>query len=163
MPRLLAIFCALSFTCLIALPASAQVNPELHRGFSKPTLFVSADYVPLYVALQANVEIPVWPSARPRSFFPHRAIRMGGGIWGAWEAGGVLGIAGATFLQGTGNHHLETFVGATLLKDTYYTYDAQLFPAGFIGYRYQTPAKGGLFRAGIGWPKTVSLSLGLSL
>ena len=150
MPFLLRVSFSLLFVSLIAGPASGQDKGTAAPGFSTPTLFASADYVPLYVALQANVEIPVWPSARSGSFFPHRAVRLGGGIWGAWEAGGALGVAGATFLQGTGNHHLEMFMGATLLKDTHYDFDTQLFPAGFIGYRYQRPAKGGLLRAGIG-------------
>lgn len=117
----------------------------------------------MYGTLNGNLEIIARPAKGERSIFQTRYIRLGGGRWSAWGGSGPLGIAGATFLQGTGNNHLETFLGATLLKDDYYENDFQLFPAAFIGYRYQAPAAGGIFRAGIGWPEAVSLSLGLSL
>lgn len=118
----------------------------------------------MYGTLNGNLEFLARPAeGKQRSIFPTRYVRLGGGRWSACEASGTLGLVGMTFLQGTGNNHLETFLGATLLKDTYYADDIQFFPAAFIGYRYQPPVAGGIFRAGIGWPEAVNLSLGLSL
>lgn len=164
--NILSVISKLGVLFLIALSAlhlSAQQGPEKAPEFSSANIFGSVGFIPLYGTLNGNLEILLTKSPRAESLFPHCYVRLGAGRWASWGAKGPLGIAGATFLRGTGNNHLETFIGATLLKDDYYDNEVQLFPAAFIGYRYQPPVAGGIFRAGIGWPEAVSLSLGLSL
>lgn len=102
--------------------------------------------------------------------------RNGLGIWSNWAVGGPQFVTSITALTGQKNSHLEFNGGLTLLYDKQ-SYDIgvsnanskpprseylQILPAITIGYRYQKPTGGFLFRAGIGFPEYIYIGLGSS-
>ncbi len=91
--------------------------------------------------------------------------RLGGGwgfngIGGLFEARyGVGGLGAITMLTGNKNEHFELNLGAFVgYENEFYNGGYFLFPILNIGYRYQKPIGGFIFRINAGFP-----SLGISL
>ncbi|MFZ9029409.1 MAG: hypothetical protein ACO2Z9_10370 [Crocinitomicaceae bacterium] len=76
--------------------------------------------------------------------------RAGGGFGGVLIAtGGPGGLAAITMLTGKNNNHFELNGGIFIGHDEYYN-DTFYLPILDLGYRYQKPAGGFLFKAKIG-------------
>ena len=88
-------------------------------------------------------------------------FKAAAGPWGTWGAGGYLAQIGLTFLSGSNNGHFEISAGGAAMYDDYVE-RTSLVPAGSLGYRFQSPGTGLMFRAGLGFPETLYLGIGFS-
>jgi hypothetical protein len=106
--------------------------------------------------------------------------KVGGGYWLQVSSGGPHILAGVTALSGTGKNHLEVSLGFVSLYN-YSDYKKDLasyqilgnvepsksdfvdnYVAGGIGYRFQNPENGFIFRTGVSFPEAIYIGLGFS-
>ena len=107
-------------------------------------------------------------------------LRVGGGGYAGWDASGPLAIAGFTLLTGKRNSHIEAHLGLSSAYDKT-GYDIGLSnarggyepepsrfdyisfaPSCALGYRFQMPDGGVIFRTGFGFPETFYIGIGIS-
>jgi len=151
-------------------PVSGQsaTLPEADPG--KNTIYFSGIGLPLFIFLQYERQMFTTASRLVRSV----NAGAGGGAWKASSAGGYgIGI-NLNSLSGPGAHHLEVMIGVIGTYDrSGYQYEKDIngevqrgdyihfLPHGCIGYRYQPPGRGWMFRIGLGFP-TLQLGAGYS-
>lgn len=97
-----------------------------------------------------------------RGVFNSFWFRIGGGIFAVpTEMGGPLAVTSVHTLSGKRKHHLEMNLGAFTFYDI--TNESwKLLPAAGMGYRYQNPEGGLLFRGGLSLPEYAYISVGYS-
>lgn len=87
-------------------------------------------------------------------------VQVGFGYYAVWGIGGPIANINLVMLTGGKKSHLEIaggtniFLGGDLIGYTAYRISAAL------GYRYQNPNGGFLFRVGTGWPEVGYIGLG---
>lgn len=153
-------------------------NDSLKADESKNVIHGTVGFVPIYAVANISYERRIAANKNKllRSFW----LKVSGGFWEAWSVGGPHFLAGLTSLAGSGNHHLEFSIGFVSMYDkkAYDDYLAYGRSAGFnstsksdyidnsiaggIGYRYQPVNGGFVFRAGLSYPESIYLSLGVS-
>jgi hypothetical protein len=133
-------------------------------GLRKNSLYITAGIYPegMYGNITGNYERVVHEF--PKSFFQAFQLRVGAGPWVAWMSDGINFFSVGSLLMGRSGSHLETGMGVLF---TYYPDKKEWGPivndrhiAGNLGYRFQRPGGGFLFRAGLGWPEGFYVSLG---
>lgn len=88
--------------------------------------------------------------------------RGGAGVYAfLWGDYGHFLAVNAGQLFGKGNNHFEYNIGYTFFNPPYTSY-SEHYPSAYIGYRYQKPEGGFIFRTGFGWPEQVSIGAGIS-
>lgn len=139
------------------IPSRAQ-NPENH-DVSKNTTYLEFGTNYIVSSVFVNYERHFYSSATEKLHLYGRAGLGGAAVF--WHHAGWGGLAGLTMLTGPKNHHFEASAGAFLgYESGGPSYKGTLFvlPLLDLGYRYQKPGKGFLFRAKVG---TLSLGIGL--
>ena len=122
----------------------------------KNVLYATAGIFFLYYGVNVNYERMIRESND--RFIQSLWIRVGAGVITDWsDDEGINLITTITALTGKRNSHFEFALGATHQGEY-----ILIFPAGNLGYRYQKPKGGFVFRTGIGWPETIYLSFGYS-
>ena len=128
-------------------------NPLMAQGeFSKINTYVSIGAVPGLEALM-NVEL-LLKDAAYLTWYGRAGLGYGGIIL---AEGGPGVLAAMTLLTGKKNHHLELNGGAFVGYDNYHD-DTFVLPSLDLGYRFQKPSGGILFKI-----KAGILGLGLGL
>jgi hypothetical protein len=137
---------SLTFTTYL----KAQITEDVK--LSKVNLYADAG---LHIAAQAsiNLEGQIY-SGKKTTWYGRAGVGTAGVIFGSSGPGGLAAI---TMLTGKGNNHFEMNGGAFIGKGTYYR-DVFVFPLLDLGYRYQKPAGGFIFRAKAGF-----LGIGIGL
>ena len=145
------------FTILMLIPVIlfGQNEPNTKIDWPKKNIYVEA-HIGLFSEASLNYERSIY-SGDKISWYG----RLGGG-YGAWvEWGGNIGWGGLgaiTMLTGKKNNHFELNAGGFLGIEAYTDMEeAFIFPIFNVGYRYQKPEGGFIFRANAG-----IISLGLS-
>lgn len=85
-------------------------------------------------------------------------MRIGLGIWQDWGNAATNTLATINYLTGHKNNHFEYGYGLVYSKG----FDPFIVPAGNVGYRYQNPKGGLVFRTGIAFPETIFVTGGYS-
>lgn len=137
---------------LLATPAKSQ-NTQLRSTRIYGTLGTAF----VYTNFTGNIEQEFLQ--RQDKFFTSISLRIGGGYWSSWSNESYNFIGTANWLSGTNNHHLE--LGTGIAYSPAYDESLGFLPAAQIGYRYQKPGGVLLFRAGIGVPEAIYVSLGV--
>ena len=111
----------------------------------------------VYTNITGNLEQEI--SNNSAHFFNSVSLRIGAGHWSSWgnESYNIIGTI--NWLSGANNHHLE--LGTGIAYSPAYDDSFGFLPAAQFGYRYQKPGGMLLFRAGIGVPEALYLSLGV--
>ena len=105
-------------------------------------------------------------------------LRVGGGGYAGWDVSGPLVVAGFNLLTGRRKSHIEGHLGLSSAYDkTGYDiglsnarggYEAEpsrsdyisFAPSCALGYRFQNPDEGIIFRTGFGFPETLYIGVG---
>lgn len=149
----------LSFTTtLIAILMLATFSVKSQNDQLRPTrIYGTLGTAFVYTNLTGNIEQEI--SVNSSHFFNSVSLRIGAGHWSSWgnESYNIIGTI--NWLSGTMNHHLE--LGTGIAYSPAYDESFGFLPAAQIGYRYQKPGGLLLFRAGIGVPEALYLSLGV--
>lgn len=107
-------------------------------------------------------------------YFPRKGVwNARGGIGGVallMEPLGVFYYADLVYVHGIHFHHLEVCFGfsglynSQIKKFEWWTNDLEFpFPVSlYAGYRFHLPNGNYIFRAGVGWPEQISMSVGTS-
>lgn len=88
--------------------------------------------------------------------------QIGLGGYAVWGAGGYKVSPRAVMLVGGGNSHLETTLGTNFFVLGDLEGYKPFIPAGSIGYRYQKPDGGFVFRSAVGFREFIQLGIGYS-
>ncbi len=110
----------------------------------------------VYSNFTGNIERQI--KSNPDKFFKYTSIRLGGGTWSSWGNEGFNIFSTINWLSGTNSGHFEMGFGLAFsptYDDSYY-----FLPAAHVGYRFQKPDGLLIFRAGVGVPEALYLSLG---
>lgn len=158
----------------------------------KIAVYGSFGYFFLYGALNVNIEGKVWQNKNVSGKSIWLKASAGGWLsYYSYEDGGQAYLLGGVYLAGKSDHFFEAMFGATYIYNrvSYNAlkaeYDWELknnpdfdppyfsepqksdyilvLPAGSVGYRYQPSKSHFLFRAGIGFPDTIYISVGFSI
>lgn len=146
---------------LCCIPAFGQSGSQTEADPAKNTLHLSGEGMPFFLFLHYERQLITTGSS-----LVHRVnTGAGGGIWKASSAGGYGVEIAVNILSGARTHHLELMLGVIGAFDqSGYKYDTDnggeaqradyfhFLPHGSIGYRYQPPVRGLMFRIGIGFP-----------
>jgi hypothetical protein len=128
----------------------AQMTEQIK--LSKVNLYADAG---LHLAAQASINLEgQFYSGKKTTWYGRVGVGTAGVIFGSSGPGGLGAL---TILTGKGNNHFEVNGGAFIGNDSYYS-DSFVFPLLDLGYRYQKPAGGFIFRAKAGF-----LGIGLGL
>ena len=152
-------------------------NEIIAESEKKNIVYATIGFVPIWGVINLNYERVLL--SKEEGFFSSYLLRLGGGKWFSWLAGGPNGVIGLTALTGRRNSHLETHLGFTSLYNKY-LYDLAMWdyneyggqspikssyfyylPSAAIGYRFQKPDGSFLFRGGIAFPESIYLGLGV--
>lgn len=138
------------FIGLFALICSTTLTGQ--NELSKVNVYAEVGIIPGVEAL-ANAEVRI-SSGNVITWY----ARAGLGAGGILLSTGGPGILGAiTMLTGKGNNHFELSAGAFVGYDSYYS-DTFVVPSLDLGYRFQKPGSGFIFKA-----KTGILGVGIGL
>jgi hypothetical protein len=152
------------FSLIIIPKVLSQGKNSDFTGLKKNSIYGTAGILieDMYGNITGNYERIL--VAFPKSFIQSIQMRVGAGPWVAWMSDGVNFFSVMSLLMGRSNSHIETGMGVLF---TYHPDTKQWAPivnnrhiAGNIGYRYQKPGGWFVFRAGLGWPEGIYLSLG---
>lgn len=169
------------FLFLLSLTYITQAqNNNTVKNNAKNDFYLSLGYGGVAAAVNLNYERKLWtPNYKLLASF---WIKANGGVWAIWDSYGSLFSLAGVGLVGQKNHHIEYSLGTTTMYDKagydsgisnynggYYDSkptkkeytDLSLYAA--LGYRYQKPGNGFLFRAGFGFPEMFYVSFGYSL
>jgi len=131
-------------------------DPEI-TALHKNSIYASLGIIDLGL----NYERLIW--AKPGASFPYIWFKIGGGFMAIPMAlEGPVVSSTCNLLTGQDNHHFEISIGFGAIFNTYWEREWHGLPAGGLGYRYQNPNTGFLFRAGIGSPEILYMSIGKS-
>lgn len=86
-------------------------------------------------------------------------LSVGAGGFADWGEAAMVYNAKISFLTGHQKKHLEYGFGLGFTNG----YDIKIFPSVLLGYRYQKPIGGLVFRTGVGLPEMIYVSLGYCL
>lgn len=144
-----ALIVALLLVATLVKSQDSQLRPTRVYG-TLGTAFV-------YTNITGNIEQQI--NYNPDKFFNSMSLRIGGGYWSSWgnESYNILGTI--NWLSGKNKHHMEMGVGLAYSPE--YDDSFGFLPAAQIGYRYQKPGGLLLFRAGVGSPEAIYVSLGI--
>jgi hypothetical protein len=156
----------LCFIFFISIGYSQENKSDISSiGLKKNVIYgtLGVDIENTYVTFLGNYEHMIFEL--PNSFVHSFWIRIGAGPWAAFDAnGGTNYVSTLSVVMGKRRAHLE--IGSGVL----FTYDSgtkRFHPlvndrhlAGNLGFRFQRPGRYFVFRAGIGWPEFMYLSLG---
>lgn len=152
------------FLLLISTEGLSQRSYSSNEGLRKNSVYATAGIYPegIYGNITANYERKILEF--PDSFFNAIQARIGAGPYVAWMSEGINFFSAASLCMGRSGSHLETGIGVLF---TYHPDRKEWNPivndrhlAGNLGYRFQRPGGGFLFRAGLGWPEGFYVSLG---
>jgi hypothetical protein len=156
-----------------------QSEEKIVKPIAKNQVYLSAGWLLLY----GNADISYERNLRYKEerFLKYINWNITYGRFAYWESSGPLYKSCLSGITGKGNNHMEFQIGAVVMFDkvgydigisnanyplpgsypepTIFEY-SKLFPAAFIGYRYQKPTGGFVFRTGFGFHEMISLSLG---
>jgi hypothetical protein len=168
----------LFFSGMAAYPQSHEINST---QMAKNQIYLTAGWLVLYGNADISYERNIRYKEDGLLKFIHWNFTYG--RFAYWESAGPLYKTGLTGLTGKTNNHLEFQVGAVALFDRVgyeigvsnanfpkpgsypepsvleYT---KLYPTAVIGYRYQKPTGGLVFRTGFGFHEMIYLGLGYS-
>ncbi|WP_405384147.1 hypothetical protein [Maribacter sp. LLG6340-A2] len=144
----------------------------------KNIIYASAGTLGLWFTASANYERKLFST--DNKFYANYYLRACAGASASWGADGPYGSLSLQGVYGAKKSHLELGLGLSALFDKG-NYDNDIsyanyfnepdpsrgdytdwLPAVTIGYRYQRPMGGIVFRTGIGFPDGAYLSLGLA-
>ena len=107
-------------------------------------------------------------------------LRVGGGGYAGWDVSGPHAVVGFTLITGKKNSHIETHLGLGSTYDkTGYNIGLRnarggsepepsrsdfidFAPSCALGYRFQKPKGGVVFRTGFGFPETLYIGVGIN-
>lgn len=175
--KLLKCFFSLFILSSIAFYCKGQDTKEATSQVkeSKNVIHGTIGFIPLYFA--GNISYERRFAANSDKFLRSFWLKVSGGAWAAWAVGGPLYYAGITSLTGSGKSHLEFNLGFASRYDKKSYEEKDYFRptepkvksdyyknsiAGGIGYRFQSPDGGFVFRAGISYPESIYIGLGIS-
>jgi len=158
--------------------ANAQENTTTALAKNaKNDFYLSIGYGGVSVAANLNYERKLWTTES--KVFSSIWIKANGGVWAIWDSEGTQFSLAAVGLSGHKNHHIEYSLGGTSLFDKVgYDIAIKNFDGKYVsskptkmeytdfmvyatlGYRYQKPGNGILFRAGFGYPEMIYVSIG---
>ena len=145
-------------TALIAiLLLSAQLAKSQNSPLRPTRIYGTLGTAFVYTNLTGNIEQEI--KYNPNKYFQTMSLRMGAGHWSSWGNESYNIICTINWLSGIDKHHLE--LGTGIAYSPAYDDSFGFLPAAQIGYRYQKPNGLLLFRAGIGVPEALYLSLGV--
>jgi hypothetical protein len=145
-------------TALIAiLLLSAQLAKSQNSPLRPTRIYGTLGTAFVYTNLTGNIEQEIGNNSA--HFFNSVSLRIGAGHWSSWGNEWYNIISTVNWLSGTKNHHLE--FGTGIAYSPAYEESFGFLPAAQIGYRYQKPGGLLLFRAGIGVPEALYVSLGV--
>lgn len=143
--------------------SDSLVNTRVSPG-KKNVLYGSIDIMSVANAIDINYERMLYYNTN--TFISSLWLRFGGGLWTGWTDGGSMGLLTLTALTGKNKNHLEFNLGVLSFydKNNYNLYLEQYQngygtepsrseyfftgPMMSIGYRFQKPVKGFVFRSG---------------
>jgi hypothetical protein len=137
--------------------AKQKIQIADSRGrFSGVLVHGTLGFVPLYLVRQGQLEIKIRESETGSIGATY--ARLAVGSFSQVEGGGSLFSIGGVWLTGAASKHLEMQAGLTfqILEGG----SGFPIPSGSIGYRFQPPGSGHLFRIGAGYPEAVFLGFG---
>lgn len=161
---ILLLFC----TVIFSTAAHSQYVKIKHNNMymSAGTSIDFQDFGPLYTVASVAYERNI--------FFPRKGVwnaRAGvGGIMLLMEPLGYYYYADMVYVHGEHFHHLELAAGFSGLYNTekerfeWWTNELE-YPlpiALYVGYRFHLPNGSYIYRAGVGWPEQLSMSVGFS-
>nr|WP_319397662.1 hypothetical protein [uncultured Carboxylicivirga sp.] len=132
--------------------ANSQAQSNMTSTLSKNNFYVDAGG---HFAGQASINLERLFYTGEKTAWYARAGLGGAGI--IMANGGLGGLGAVTMLTGRGNKHFEMNCGAFIGKESDDN-DIFVFPLIDLGYRYQKPEGGFIFRAKLGF-----LGLGIGL
>ena len=130
--------------CMLCLSLQTTINAHSNEDivFSKHNVYLDAGLGPLYQA-SLNYEFQIH-SAKTLTWY----ARLGaGGAGTLLDDGGPGGLAAITMLTGKKNSHFELNAGTFIGSGSDGTF---VYPLLDIGYRYQQPDGGFIFKAKVG-------------
>lgn len=151
---------------------------DLVETQSKNAIYANAGTLGLWFTASVNYERHLFST--DNKFHVNYYLRTCAGVYETWGADGPYGSLGLQGIFGAEKNHLELGLGLGVLYDksgyeigvsnaNYFTEPnpprgdyTDWVPAVSVGYRYQKPSGGFVFRTGIGFPDGVYLSLGLA-
>ncbi len=145
---------------------------------SKNVIHGNIGFIPVWFAISGAYERRILKT--DNSLLNTLWAKVGGGYWAQFDSGGPYALAGLTALSGRAKNHLEVSLGFVSLYDySDYKRDLESYRivgnvepqradfiensiAGGIGYRFQNPDNGFIFRVGVSFPEAIYLGLGFS-
>lgn len=125
---------------------------------NKSCIYGSLGTAFVYSNVSVNIEQQILYN--PDKFFSTMSLRIGGGYWSSWGNEGYDIVGTINYLSGSGGNHMEMGFGMAFSPGYDETYG--FIPAAHLGYRFQKPGGWMVFRAGVGVPEALYLSLGVS-
>lgn len=171
------LFILLAFVCY-STQASGQDSLKTQP---KNVIYANAGTLGLWFTASANYERQLFST--DNKFYVNYYMRACAGAFATWGADGPYGSLSLQGVYGAKRSHLELNLGLAALFDKsgyeigisnanypYPGYESEpskgdytnWTPAVSVGYRYQRPTGGFVFRTGIGFPEGVYLSFGLA-
>ena len=148
----------LSLALVLHSSAQESIAAENVPWSSRTAIYGSTGVFPIYGIALLNAEFAL-STERP-GFFSSTWFRVAWGKWLSWGDEGNNFTLGASMLSGKRKNHLEAGIGGTLYTE--FNSDQKLLPALNIGYRFQKPMGGFVFRTGMGIPESIYFGLGYS-
>lgn len=149
-----------TLSVLLNLPAYCQTD-SLKNKFHYTTISASVGYIEWHIDAEQTLII------LPRSSFN---LRIGYGFWSGWAGSGDNIYLSGKYLSGRKKSHLEADLGLKViiddccngswLADRNNIYSVDYVPLINIGYRYEKPDGGLIFRIGAGLESFVNIGLG---
>ncbi len=144
------------FMIQFSLLAQSDISNR-YENRHKSCIYGSLGTAFVYSNISGNIEQEI--SYNPDKFFSTMSLRIGGGYWSSWGNEGYDITGTVNYLSGSGGNHMEMGFGIAFSPGYDETYG--FLPAVHAGYRYQKPGEFLVFRAGVGVPDTLYLSLGV--
>ena len=148
-----------TLSTIIALLTIISVNMKAQDSTSDP---VPLNYINAYVGMiEYNINYERNIAQRSKSF---SNVRLGFGHASLWDAGeGEYINAAFIHLIGKKNSHLEMDLGIRYMVSNSISdpkFSQTLIPDIFLGYRYERPSAGLIFRTGFSYPTFINLGVG---
>ena len=134
----------------------------------KNVIYVHGGFMGLWFTASSSYERQLF--ARHKRFSSYYYLRASGGAYATWGQDGPYGSLSLQAMYGKKKSHLELGLGFGGLYDKPgYKYSDKTsskidyidwIPAATIGYRYQKPGGGFVFRTGMAFPESAYLSFG---
>ena len=180
MTQRLLLFCL--FLLVSTLPSFAQATSDTTElepaRLKKNAIYVTLGTVSLAGAYNINYErmIVGFDQGSVQGLW----AKAGVGYWGVWSVGGPYQSLTLGILTGPKSSHFELNAGVARMVNQQGYDNAELIngdnpeqpplrsdyidinPVGSMGYRYQKPGGHFLFRAGLGYPETLYVGLGVA-